>query len=100
MAQFDCVNSRFFPVRDGVRRNLVALVVQLVDHGVVGVLVGDVEGGVDGASVWVLLALGPNSIVLKKGPKGPKKSPKSQIEKDICVSCRVARFSGCCHRPR
>ena len=40
----------------------MALVVELVDHGVVGVLVGDVEGGVDGAAVGVLLALRCNSI--------------------------------------
>ena len=50
------------PVRDGVDGDLVALVVELVDHGVVGVLVGDVEGGVDGAAVGVLLALRCNSI--------------------------------------
>ena len=36
---------------------LVALVVELVDHGVVGVLVGDVEGCVDGAPVGIFLAL-------------------------------------------
>ena len=35
----------------------MALVIQLVYHGVVGVLVRDVEGGVDGAAVRVLLAL-------------------------------------------
>ena len=45
-------------MRDGVNRYLVPLVAELVDHGVVCVLVGDVEGGVDGAAVGVLLALG------------------------------------------
>ena len=55
-------------MRDGVDGDLVALVVELVDHGVVGVLVGDVEGGVDGAAVGVLLALECNSIDIYFSP--------------------------------
>ena len=45
MAHFGVVDvdRAFLPVRDGVHGDLVALVVQLVDHGVVGVLVRHVE---------------------------------------------------------
>lgn len=44
-----CNNSR-----DGVDGDLVALAVHLLDGRVVGVLVGDEEGGLDVASVRVL----------------------------------------------
>jgi len=43
-------------LRDGSSLSLrrTDLVPELLDHGVVGVLVGNVEGGVDGAPVGIL----------------------------------------------
>ena len=41
------------------------MVPQFLDHGIVGILVGDVECAVDGATVGVLVSLGKQLVLVE-----------------------------------